>query len=207
MLICPKCGRNSQEVEFIESFCNDCYPVNIKCPKKMELKFCKICDRMFLKGEWIPFNESRIALHVISKCKGEFEEGTYDLKEKEAVFKIRKDDAELTVSKHIPFEMILATCQNCSRLSGGYFEALVQLRGKTSAVERYKRLFEKKLSRKTFISREKEQKNGWDLYVGDSKVVLNLVSELGLDAKITTTLAGVKENGKKAYRTTFAIRL
>jgi nonsense-mediated mRNA decay protein 3 len=207
MLVCPRCGKSSEDVEFIEAFCKNCYPANIKCPNRIELKVCKNCDRMFFRGEWVPFDERRISELVIGKCKGEFDSGTFDIKEKIATFVIRKDDAEISITRNIDFVINTVNCQSCSQISGGYYEALVQLRGNESRVKKYRNLFEKRLSKKTFISKEKEQKNGWDLYVGNSKAVLTLVSELGVDAKITTTLAGVRENGKKAYRTTFAIRL
>ena len=59
-LICPKCGRREDEVKFIESFCVDDYPLNIKAPDKEELQRCKRCGRMLFRGEWTPYDEKKI---------------------------------------------------------------------------------------------------------------------------------------------------
>jgi len=208
MLICPKCGKTSDKAKFIESFCVDCYPVNVRVPeKKFIIKHCKHCDKMFLRGEWLRFNPKKIEDHIASKCKGDFERAEYNLEDGIITFTIKKGDSEITVEKPYEIDFEIVTCKICSRKSGGYFEAIVQLRGKENRVEKYRKLFEHRLSKRTFIGKETPHKQGIDLYIGSTKAVLELVQELGFDAKITRKLVGVTEAGKKAYRTTFAIRL
>jgi nonsense-mediated mRNA decay protein 3 len=208
MLICPKCGKTSDKVAFIEAFCVDCYPTNVQEPKKkIFIKACKRCNKMFLKGEWLPLDYKKISEYVVSKCRGEFSEAGYDFDRQVVIFTIRKRDSEVKVERKAHVEIEWMMCRNCSRMSGGYFEAIVQLRGEEKRVERYKKLFETKLAKKTFIAKEKEQKTGGvDLFIGSSKAVFELMHELGLRAKITRKLVGRKE-GKRFFRITYSIRL
>lgn len=200
-LICPKCGRTSDKVEFIEAFCIDCYPDNIKCPRKIEIEQCRSCEKIKIRGEWTRFSRKAINDYVISKCKGDFEAAEYDLDEQMAEFDIGKKR-----KKKIELVLLPVLCQQCSRMSGGYFQGIVQLRGDPRKVGKWADRLYEKLSKRTFIAKEEEKHGGIDIYVGSSKAVVELLSELRIDSTMTTKLAGV-EKGKRYYRTTFLIRL
>ncbi len=204
-LICPKCGRTSDEVDFIEAFCIDCYPVNIQCPQKVVIEQCKACKKIKVSGEWIPHSRKRIAEHVISKCKGEFSEATYDLNTHEASLTVVKDNSSTVFRRRIKLVMKTVMCRHCSRISGGYFQGIIQLRGDEKRVKRYARMLTEKLGKTTFITKEEEKHGGIDLYVGSSKAVVQLLSEMGVKALITRKLVG-REKGRRLYRTTFRIR-
>lgn len=207
VLICPKCGRKSSETTFMEAFCTECYPVSVKVPGKISITACKRCNRMLLGGEWVPYKEKAICRYVAERCRGEFSEVDYDLNGHVAVFTIRRGASEMKVERSAPVEIVWTTCRECSKISGGYFESIVQLRGDERSVDRYKERFINALSKKTFIAKEKVQKTGGvDLYIGSNKATFGLVQELGLDAKITRKLIG-REEGKRKYRTTFAIQV
>ncbi len=53
--ICPRCGRSSAEVEFIGSFCKDCY-VDLygvaRIPGRVEFTYCQYCGRYKYQGGW-----------------------------------------------------------------------------------------------------------------------------------------------------------
>jgi nonsense-mediated mRNA decay protein 3 len=113
-------------------------------------------------------------------------------------------------------------CDICSRESGGYFEAIIQIRaaGRFPTEEENRRsvaiaretmaMMRKKGDRLAFISDILEQKEGVDLYMGSmnaSKQVCRLItSELGGSFTESPTLVGMKD-GKNLYRITFAVRL
>jgi len=113
-------------------------------------------------------------------------------------------------------------CDICSRESGGYFEAIIQIRsaGRFPTEEERKRCsaiareamegMRKKGDRLAFISSVLEQKEGVDLYMGSmnaSRQVCRLIiSELGGNFSESPTLVGMKD-GKNLYRITFAVRL
>jgi nonsense-mediated mRNA decay protein 3 len=205
-LICPKCGKHGDEKEFIEAFCTDCYPVKLKCPTKLKLEQCKGCEKLKISGEWTAYSDKKISDFVIGKCRGDFKYGNFDLENHIAEFTVVKDGKQTTVRRSILFEMVTTLCKYCSRISGGYFQGIVQLRGPEKKVEKYANMFIKKLSNKTFITKEEEKHGGFDLYVGNSKAVIVLLSELEVKATITRKLVGLEE-GRRLYRTSFLIRL
>ncbi len=205
-LLCPKCGATSDEKDFIESFCVDCYPVKITCPTKLRITQCNRCEKIRISGEWIKFSRKAISDYVVRKCKGNFDSGEFDMDEQIAEFKVGKDGSTATIKKRIILEMEPTLCLFCSRASGGYFQGIIQLRGNERRIEKWADMIYGKLKNKTFIAKEEEKHGGLDIYVGSSKAVVELLSEMKVKATITTKLAGV-EQGKRYYRTTFLIRL
>ncbi len=205
MLICPKCGRTKKEVEFIEAFCVECYPFNIKLPGKITIEFCKRCSRMRLKGEWMPYSRKKLETYIASKARGDFDSVEYDSEKKELVFTVKKDGASVEIRKPFEFEKKIIICPDCSKIAGGYFESVIQLRGNEKKVAKYARILSEMLKKKTFITKTEEKHGGVDIFAGNTRVVLEAVAELGLRAKITRTLVGVKE-GKRFHRATFSIR-
>jgi len=203
-LICPKCGRSDDKVAFIDAFCTDCYPVSIKMPDDVELEQCGRCTRMRLRGEWTAHNERKIKDLVISRCRGDFESAEYDLTSGVVVFTMKRSGAK--VERSIPLEMKKTICPQCSRISGGYYEAIIQLRGNRGRMETYAAMLISRLEKKTFISKTDEKDEGIDLYIGNSKAVVALMGGLGVKALITKKLVG-RDQGKRLYRTTFMVRL
>jgi len=205
MLICPKCGKSSKEVQFLEAFCVNCYPFNLQLPKNIKIEMCKRCGRMRIKGEWVPYDRKKLEGHVASKARGEFDKVEYDSKSKEMIFTVKKGDETAEIRKPYGYEEVITICPDCSKISGGYFEAIIQLRGNEKKVAKYSKMLTRMLSNKTFITKSEERHGGTDIFVGSSKEVLGVVSELRLKTKITRKLMGLRE-GKRYYRTTFAIR-
>lgn len=204
--ICPKCGKKSSEADFIDAFCVDCYPANIKCPTKLRATQCRTCEKLRIGTDWVAYSPKKLSEFVIGKCRGEFTSGEYDLESGIATFTIEKQGSAAKVTRRIILVIEPTLCRNCSRVSGGYFQGIIQLRGPKNKVEKYAQMIYKKLEKKTFFAKEEEKHGGLDIYVGNSKAVVALISELKVDATITTKLAGV-EQGKRFYRTTFLIRL
>lgn len=203
-IVCPKCGRTSDQVEFIEAFCKDDYPVKLKLPDKIELEQCARCHKVRLRGEWLSYNEKKIGEYVISKCRGDFESAEYNLNTQTVAFLMRETGTR--VLRAVPLEIKKTICQQCSRISGGYYEAIIQLRGDPLKVRGHAQMLAKRLAKKTFIAREEEKDAGLDMYVGSSKAVVEVMSLLGIKTLITKKLIG-REEGKRLYRTTFLIRL
>lgn len=203
-LICPLCGAREEEKRFIESFCIDCYPANIRLPGRMEVEVCKHCGRMRLGGKWVPLDEGKISKHVISKCRGDFSEAHYDLHEQKARFTVDKSGAH--IERRISVELKTTVCPECSRISGGYFEAIVQIRGDPYRVEKKAQKLMEMLKERTFITKTEEKHGGIDIYAGKSKPVLALFNDMGTKTVISSKLVGVSQ-GKRLYRTTFLIRV
>lgn len=205
-LICPKCGASSEKVSFSGPFCIRCRPVRISCPKRMEFLRCSRCKRVRLKGNWVECGKEKLEAEVLRKCKGEFISGTYSFEDQEATFFVGDSTQMFPVKIRINANVIKNICQECSRKSGGYFEAIVQLRGREGRIRYYDKLFRKMLMKKSFVAKEEARKEGLDLYIGDSRAVVEILAELGIRARISRKLAGQKE-GKRLYRTTFLVRV
>ncbi len=207
MHICPKCGASEGMKKFVGPFCIDCYKFRLQIPGRIGIEQCKRCGKMKMRGEWISFSEKKISDYAKGKFRGEYTSVDFSPRERKAKFAIERDGAKIEIEKEVNFGLVSTICSSCNRRSGGYFEAIIQLRGEKRRIEKYARIFEKELEGEgTFISRIAEGKDGLDLYVGSTKAVLSVIKGLGLTYKISTTLAGQKQ-GKRLYRTTFAIRL
>jgi nonsense-mediated mRNA decay protein 3 len=204
-LVCPKCGRSEEQVEFIDAFCTDCYPISIKAPTEAEFERCKRCGRMLFRGDWTPYDEKKIGKQITGKCRGEFSDVRYDFGTQKLHFAIRRGGKELALDKEFRLVIRIVMCPQCNRISGGYYQGIVQLRGNRTKVERYSAMLMERLDKRTFVSKTEEKDGGIDLYVGSSKAVLEAVTKLGIRALITKKLIG-RDEGKRLYRTTFAIR-
>lgn len=202
-LICPKCGRSNKKIEFIEAFCQDCYPINLEVPRQVEFEQCSRCERIKFRGEWMPINKRKISEYILSKCKGDIGSSSYDFDNQNAIF-ILKSSAKIT--RLIPVELKRTICNQCSRISGGYYEGIIQLRGDEKKIEKTATMLIDKLEKVTFLTKAEEKDEGLDIYVGRSKPIVKLVSDLGIKTMITKKLVG-RDQGKRLYRTTFLIRL
>ena len=162
---------------------------------------------MKLRGEWTHFSEKKISDWVESKLKGEFDSVELAPDWKGAKFTVEKDGEKVQIEKELNFSLNPDICPECNKKSGGYFEAIIQLRGPDARISKYAKLFTEMLEREgTFISKMVELKEGLDLYAGSTKSTLAIIKRLGLTYGISTSLAGQKQ-GKRLYRTSFSIRL
>lgn len=202
-LICPKCGRTNDKIDFIEAFCIDCFPIRLVLPPKVTFERCVRCGRMKFRGDWTAYNERKISDFILSKCKGDFESAEYDFEKQMVAFETKSG---AKIEKNLLLEFAKTICQQCSRISGGYYEGIIQLRGNRTKMDKYAEKMIEKLEKITFITKTEEKDEGLDLYVGRSKPVVKLMSDLGLKTLITKKLVG-RDQGRRLYRTTFLIRL
>jgi len=206
MLICPKCGKNNKEKSFVGPFCSDCYEFKIRIPKHTKVRECKKCGRIKMNKGWTVYNKKKIEEYVKEKFKGGFEKIDYYLDSFTAVMYFRVEGKLYMVDKKFEPKLEVTVCPECSKKSGGYFEAIIQVRGDQTKIDKFAMKLEKFLRNTTFITKTKELKEGIDLYVGSSKAVVNMFRELRMKAKISRKLFTQKK-GKRMYRTTFAIRV
>ena len=112
------------------------------------------------------------------------------------------------------------TCERCTRLSGGYYEAIVQIRADNRKIENdelevvrnvINRILEREIdNQKAFVSKIVERKEGIDFYFGDKnigrKVSREIVKALG-GKLIESRKLHTRIDGRNIYRYTFAVRL
>ncbi len=207
MDVCIKCGAKRGTKPFIGLFCIDCYIPKIKMPKKFVVEICKRCGRIKVKGEWKKISFDELGDYLGAKIKGEDVESAWvDVEEGIAYITMVKNN-EIEIKRKVNVEIKYTTCRECSKISGGYYEAIIQVRGNPNKIEVVSRKIVKMLNKSTFVSKLKELKEGIDIYSGSSKEALRVIQELGFKGyKLSRKLAGLKE-GKRIYRLTIAIRV
>jgi len=235
-LFCPECGRET--TEFHGNRCKDCFLKSfalINCPQVIKIHVCPVCGAYFAAGKWIRVSDMKevlfselsrsITLHPdASDAKLDFSEEEIDQSRYRAHITVGAvvDGLDLTATADTEIRIIKETCDACSRIAGGYYAGILQLRAdhrhiREQEVERciqltdhlLKNLFDKG-DRFAFVSKIEELKEGVDLYVGSitsCKQACNaIIRELGGTSTISSSLAG-KKDGENLYRVTCAVRL
>ncbi len=206
--VCPKCGARSSKKKFIKGFCIDCYSskIDVFAPERLDISVCRSCDKIKTRG-WISKNKKNLEALIISKCRGRYSKAYVSLEGTPSVtFVIETDNSFIKIKKELSIEFKGELCTECSRVSSGYYEAIIQLRGKKEMVERKRKKVITDLERKTSIAKIEELKEGPDIYVVSKEKALEVLSSFGKKFTTSNKLFGVKD-GQRVYRTTFCVRL
>ena len=207
--LCPKCGAASDKKKFVGAFCVDCYPIEIHSPSTITVYRCKDCGNMRLKKEWMQFSIPKIEEYIQKETKGKFEQAVLEFEERKIKYVIKAGSQLFEVERPVRIDFKEELCTQCNWKHGSYYEAIIQLRGEDGKEDKILRLADKLaklLTKKTFISKEEHKKNGLDMYIGNKKVVVAVLAELGLKPSRSSSLCGLKE-GRRVYRETFLIRV
>lgn len=208
---CPTCGRSSSDALFIGEFCEDCIAnrMRARIPDSVTVRACKVCGRVWSAGD---FAEGKGAMAVAVRQALGLKDCTIK------VGRLGDDDAELrftcdidggivSFTKTLEIRRQYESCRQCSRKSAGYYEAVVQLRGEQGKVSTMLAALERHMARRgAFISKIRELREGFDIYVSDKKAAAEFFSLRKLKPKTSYTLYGMKR-GKKLYRNIYSMRL
>ncbi|PAV14313.1 NMD protein affecting ribosome stability and mRNA decay [Methanosarcina spelaei] len=235
-ITCPRCGKECYRL--FDSVCKDCFFETFKLielPHVLHVRICSACGAYFHRSRWEDIgNIEDVMLKAVEDAlfihneAGDVEVYLEPREITPYIYRVRAEvDAVVRKeSVHAEAETEVriqrTACDMCSRESGGYFEAIIQIRaaGRFPTEEEKKRCMviaresmdsmRKKGDRLAFISEVVEQKEGIDLYMGSmnaSRQVCRLItSELGGNFSESPTLVGMKD-GKNIYRVTFSVRL
>jgi len=222
--MCPTCGAREGEKQFINAFCIDCFAKQrrlIETPKEIAFIHCTKCGRIRVSGEWVSAhrNESkeefqeRVLKETILR-KTRLAPGIEVVKasvEREKNFALFRAVLSLEGKRFETGARILVgeekrSCEDCGKRAGGYYEAIIQLRGDPKRVERVALGLERTLNRKTFIAEVIVRKEGVDLQVGNKQAALQSLSQMGLTYSLSHKLIGMKE-GKRVHRVTACVRI
>lgn len=229
-LICPRCGKSSTKISFVGDFCLGCtleskrqvlpdYIEIVICPKtgvirtsgkaepKQKAQRYSVSKKK-VGEKWIKPDNALIKQMVKRPFKRAGFDCKYKMGDKFVTIYLMSVDGERIEYKH-PFEIrykkILSPM--AGRAAGGYFEAIVQLRGDRTKMERFKRKILKELNKYTFIAKEVELHEGIDIYVGQKGRIQEIFRDLKLKTVRSKKLSGQRRDGKRLYRDTFLVRL
>lgn len=236
-LLCPGCGREVERF-YNNNLCKECFMKSFalfKCPPVIKILVCPVCGSYFASGKWIEsldmrdafFSEISQSIQVhpdASSVKLDFSDEEIDQARHLAHISISAVVNGVTVSSTADTEIRIKkeTCDVCSRIAGGYYAAILQLRANHRRIskreieecvqlaDRVLNTFAAKGDRFAFVSKITELKEGIDLYVGSinaCKHICNLIiKEFGGTSVVSSSLVG-KKDGVDLYRITCAARL
>ncbi len=235
-LFCPKCGKDADV--FYDNVCKNCFIKDkklLECPAVLFSKICPVCGSVYKRGKWsTKKDETETIIECVKeslKLDSQVSNPDITLSPKQLDYsRYRVHIDAKGVIKGAPVEMeqdtevriSWETCDTCSRISGGYFEGIVQIRAEKriptkEELESCKNIAESVASRSqekgdrlAFIAKTEELGEGFDLYVGSIKLgkqVCRAVMDV-FGGKFTESpkLVGQK-NGEDLYRITYALRL
>jgi nonsense-mediated mRNA decay protein 3 len=225
-MVCPKCGKDSE----IDVFCRDCFlgkNLRVELPTLIEISHCTRCNTYLLSGRELRFGsaEDAIAEVLQRKLRGNIEGIEKQVGEKInrelKIEPLEKRDFTLHLTLSLgDFSMVKrtivrikeTTCGPCGRASGGYWEALIQLRGSfdKGTVEGIIKGVESSGGKNPFVSRIERLKGGYDLYIGSKKAAEKIVRNFRgrAEVKKSSHLISVdRQTSKSASRFTYLVRM
>ncbi len=147
------------------------------------------------------------AIRIGMRLQCEVKVKGYEADRADAVFTYVVDDERVGFPKSIELKIKHETCQRCYRISAGYYEAIVQLRGNVkkmdSLSEKIKRYVER---RGGFITKVESIDNGLDIYASDKMMMNEFFNDYDLKPKRSFRLYGLRK-GKKLYRNTYSLHI
>ncbi len=232
-MLCLRCGKREQ---FADNLCENCIletitPVEVK--PVVHGTVCPSCNRILHHRSWeecpgnLPDAVLRIAADSLTFMEGlknpdiELSVDSSDSNTFRVSGKVRTNYKGLLIEQEIGVEVRISNvlCTFCSRKSGNYFEAIIQIRGLDGFTrEEVDRILEGirnsvasayRKDPNVFITREEEVRGGWDLYMGDNSFAKQLSQKLhdtyGGETKLSSSLFGRKD-GRDVYRYTYLVR-
>lgn len=235
-LFCPKCGKNADV--FYENVCKNCFIKDkklLECPAVLFSKICPVCGSVYKRGKWSAREDENET--IIECVKGSLKldnqvsnlELTLSPKQLDySRYRVHIDakakikDMPVELEQDTEVRISWETCDTCSRISGGYFEGIVQIRAEKrlpakEELGRCKEIAEsvsarsrEKGDRLAFIAKTEELGEGIDFYVGSIKlgkqICRAIIDVFGGKFTESPKLVGQK-NGEDLYRITYALRL
>jgi NMD protein affecting ribosome stability and mRNA decay len=234
--VCPKCGNET--LKLFQGRCKDCFLENFTLAEiapVLHAKICASCGARNIKNKWVNYGdlgdiviqtaEDALLVHEMAE---DIEIYVNPRELTPHLYKVHIEVDAMLLDERFHQELdteiriLRESCDMCSRISGGYFEAILQIRAtnRLPSEEEMKECINiandvlgrlrSKGDRLAFISHSLDIKEGADLYIGSSNagrhICKEIVSRLGGSFNESESLQGRKE-GKDVYRITFSLRL
>ena len=238
-MICVECGREAPGL--IGGSCPDCFigknPL-LSVPTHLDVEVCAHCDARHVGAHWIDPDEgeplewvreqaARAAIKVhpaVQHASVELSETPQDERNFRIDVRLEGRVEATPVSQQASFVARLkrSVCDRCSRMFGGYYAAVIQLRATgrdptQGELRRTHALIGDELdrlratgNREAFLTKSNPVPGGYDYQMGDiegTRAVARLVSQrLGATWEETAKLVG-RQEGSDVYRVTFLVRI
>lgn len=231
-MLCILCGTNE---EYDKGICKDCIAdrLSLSVNGTLEMTECPKCGSIKIGKKWYPDNQQRVltkkTLQMVSVSDPDFKvvvkpddvmishDGTTTF----ARLTLKKDGfSDIESEVNIPSRRIRNSCPTCNKVTGSYYEAILQIRTleaeyndlveyvKEEAVGIMKGLNLK--DPESFVSNVTRVPEGLDIYLGKrsdgNRLAKHITENYLATTKISKTLAGIRD-GSRFYRVTYGVRL
>lgn len=238
-MICVDCGADVPQV--IGGSCPTCFTQRtplLQTPEVVVLELCANCGARRAGAHWhdvapdAPEDwvreqavmdalgiHARVEAPIVDVEQRQLDERTFACK---VAVHGHVDDADVDVEASLQLRRIRGVCDRCSRIAGGYYAAIIQLRATDRDVTpaelaRSHELTAAELNRQinggnrfAFLAKGGAMHGGWDYYIGDIDAGRNvariLKDRLGAVVSETAKLVGRRE-GEDVHRVTFLVRI
>ncbi len=233
-MYCIECGK---EEKLYENLCKNCF-LNLKTffkvPKVIKLTLCTLCNARLKGKHWEEVSsddegiEKTVKENIWTKPGIQIQKISMKLDQtKTNIVKAKIDiDAQcddLNIKKKLESEIKInyITCSRCSRISGSYFEAIIQVRATNRNLDDEEIIRTEEIVHSSFLNSDRGSENafltkieylhgGVDFYLGSSKfarqITKKFITEFAGKSKESSTLVGRKD-GRDMYRSTFIVRI
>ncbi|MGB0653423.1 MAG: 60S ribosomal export protein NMD3 [Thermoplasmatota archaeon] len=238
-MLCVDCGKEVDHL--IGGSCASCFTERTKllvAPEVVDIELCSHCRARHVGAHWVEADQElpmawlredavRGALGVherVDDVEVELleEQKTEHQFDYQVVMSGQVDEVPVTAGATLQLRVRKGSCDRCSRLAGGYYAAILQLRASERDVTAGELALAHKLTsteldrqldagnRFAFMAKEGPMHGGWDYYLGDidagRAVARTLQNRLGASVHESAKLVGRRE-GEDVYRVTFLVRL
>lgn len=232
---CPRCGATTETV----GLCDECFveetPI-LESPREIELRVCSECGSFMRNGGWTSTAE-HLSLHELAmdvvedslRAHVEARDVSIDLGVEEVDrdrYSVKCDYSAMMrgypVEEAFTVDVVVEreSCPTCSKLAGGYYESIVQVRARDRVPSEEEVRSAREIAysvagrdygdRETFVSKTLEVDGGLDIYMSTNKsgleVARRLVGMYGGSISDSSSLVGM-EDGEEVYRVTYAVHL
>jgi nonsense-mediated mRNA decay protein 3 len=213
-IYCPTCNRSSDDCQFIGEFCEFCLgdKEKRKMPKQIKVFQCRLCSRLKVGQTYMETgNEKRVLGRAINHEIGsQYEVGVLDFGRNNVarcMITRKTDDGDIKFEAEFDIKQLHETCQRCFRISAGYYQGIVQLRGNREKMDRLMAKLSRYLERrKSYITKVEDVSNGIDIYVSNKEETNNFFMAHDLKPLRSYRLWGMKM-GKKVNRNTYSLHV
>ncbi len=188
----------------------------MKFPSKLYVEVCGKCGSAKSGNRWVAFDLEKF-LRGSAEINGRVDEIKWENKNGslEIIAKgVKPGSEEQTLESYfITLTMNKCTCDVCGMISGGYYQAILQIRGKK--VSEALSLVEAEIAKlsekdRMAFARIKKVTGGVDLKIGSRAVTKKLAALLKkkYKAKVTTSYQQITQiEGKEINRSTYSVRI
>jgi len=235
-MLCLLCGKVDAHVL---NLCWNCFCQREKLlsiPPLLKMTSCARCNAMAKGKQWIDTDgdedaikatiDANLTVHpdvtvVAEEMDVQQEDRNSYLCNLQLELRPRMGEGSTNIELTTRIRIKEGVCTRCSRMAGNYFEAILQLRASSRAMEKDEMeicvdFVQKSISRlahnskDVFLSRIEEMHGGLDFYLGNAasgkSLSRDLAQRFGGMISSSSQMAG-KQDGRELYRTTYLVRL